>query len=361
MSAAFEMGALCCFINRRPASGFSRGLMFALMLYAGALLSHETAILFWVIVAAYVFLIERRPSGQAIRSALPFMLLGVAYLLARLGALGTSHYLGLPYIEKPSAVLGWERSVPPRTALDMILTAPSVLLDYVAVLIVPGFAGPAHNVNWIVSASPDTFVCAGYLAGLAAAALAFIWRSRDRRIYLFCAAWIVLTIAPAMKLNALALLVQDRVLFAPSFGWSLAVALTAVRLAAISPRFSTAVAGAMTAVLAAYAISVVRLEGYWYDNLTFFSRCVTLAPDNVDYLRELVEELNQKGDFTSAMNQIRNAVNRDPNNLYLHQKLAEQYGTMQRTADFQAELLKMQQLRASARAANASRAIPSPR
>lgn len=361
MAAAFEMGALCCLITRDTASRFSRGVVFALMLYAGALLSHESAILFCLIVAAYFFLIERRDAGESFRLALPFMVVAIAYLFARLSALGTSHFLGLPYIEKPSAALGWESSVPPRTPADMILTAPVVLLDYLGVLAVPGFAGPAHNVDWVTTASPITFICAGILVMLAAVVLAFIWRSQDRRIYLFCAAWSLLTIAPAMKLNALALLVQDRVLYAPSFGWSLAIGLTAVRLAAISPRVRVAVAGAMAVVLAAFAVSVVRLEGYWYDNLTFFARCVTLAPYNVDYRRELVEELNQKGDFTTAMNEIRQAVNQEPDNIYLHQKLAEQYGLMQRPEDFQAEILKMQQLRANARAANAASATPPPR
>ncbi len=53
LSAIFEMGALCCLIKRKP--GSSRGMVLALMLYAGALLSHETAVLFWLVVAAYVF------------------------------------------------------------------------------------------------------------------------------------------------------------------------------------------------------------------------------------------------------------------------------------------------------------------
>ena len=42
--AIFEMGAMCCFINRKP--GWSRGLKFALILYAAALLSHEVCDLF---------------------------------------------------------------------------------------------------------------------------------------------------------------------------------------------------------------------------------------------------------------------------------------------------------------------------
>ncbi len=55
LSAIFEMGALCCLINREPGQRWSRGLVFALVLYAGALLSHETAVLFWLIVARLRF------------------------------------------------------------------------------------------------------------------------------------------------------------------------------------------------------------------------------------------------------------------------------------------------------------------
>ena len=52
-------------------------------------------------------------------------------------------------------------------------------------------------------------------------------RSPDRHIYLFCAIWIVLTMAPALNLDSILWLVDDRYLYTPSFGWSLAVAAAA--------------------------------------------------------------------------------------------------------------------------------------
>ena len=176
----------------------------------------------------------------------------------------------------------------------------------------------------------------------------------DRRLYLFCAAWSLLTLAPAMKLSALTTLVEDRLLYTPSFGWSLALALAAVRMASIAPRARAAVAGAMAILLAGYAVSVVRIEGYWHDNQIFFARRVAVDPDNMESLRALVEMLNQSGDSEAAMNQIRKAVKRDPDNIYLHTKLAQQYAQMQRADDFQAELTRIQALRRNPRGAGAT-------
>ncbi|MGH7924477.1 MAG: tetratricopeptide repeat protein [Candidatus Binatus sp.] len=366
LSTIFEMGAMCCFIQRKPGRGLSRGLIFASILYAGALLSHETAVLFWLVIAAYIFLIEGKRPGESIRLAAPFMLLGVAYLGARLYALGTV-FFGQHYFVPGTVASGWEAPHPPHGLLDIILTAPVALLTYVEVLVLPGMAGPAHDVNWTTGASVASLVSAGLLVALAAIALALIRRSRDRNLYFFCAAWSLIAIAPSMNLKALVALVQDRLLYAPSFGWSLALAVAAMRLAS-APRARAPVAGAMALLLAAYAVTIVRVERDWHDDRIFWTSCVAIAPHKADYLRELVDVLNKKGDLTAAMEVLRQAVNRDPDNEYLHTKLAKQYATMQRGAEFAAEIVKVRALRARAGAARAAAAnarganpVPSPR
>ena len=141
------------------------------------------------------------------RIAAPFAVLAIGYLCARLNALGIGAYFAVPYHQPTVVLLGWMRPVAPPGALDIILTAPVVLLTYAGVLMVPGIAGPAHNVDWIVGVAPITFISAGILAALAAIALAGAWRSPYRNLYLFCAAWSLLAFAPSMKLNAMSALV----------------------------------------------------------------------------------------------------------------------------------------------------------
>ena len=345
LSTILEMGAMCCFIQRKP--GWSRGLVLALTLYAGALLSHETAVLFWIVIGAYLFLIEGKDPRESIRLSIPFALLAVAYLGARLYALGSA-FFGMPYFVPSSIALGWEAPHPPYGLLDIMLTAPVALLTYIEVLVIPGMAGPTHDVNWVTSVSATALISVAVLAALGAIALTLIWRSRDRNLYLFCAAWALIAIAPSMNLKALAVLVQDRILYAPSFAWSLAMSVVAVRSAASAPRARTAVTGAMALLLAAYAITALHVERYWHDNLTFFHECLVIAPHKAEYIQEMVDQLNDVGDLTGAMNVLRAAVNREPDNGYLHVKLAGQYGLMRRNVDFVAETMKIKALRKSA-------------
>ncbi len=354
LSTILELGALCCFINRKPNA--SRGLVFAMMLYAGALLCHETAVLFWIVVAAYLFLVERKRVGESVRLAAPFIVLAALYLGARLNALGLTNFAGRPDFVPPAVALGWAKAAPPHGLIDIIMTAPVALLTYLGVLAVPGVAAPTHDVNWITRLSPSTFVCGGILLLLATAAILLSRRSQDWRLYLFCAVWSLIAIAPAMNLKALAVLVQDRILYAPSFGWSLAVSIVAIRMASRSLRARTMVAGAISLLLIANAATIVRVERYWHDDVTFFSRCLAVAPHHAEYLRGLVDMLNFNGDFAGGMNVLRNAVNLDPDNVYLHTKLANQYGMMGRPADFEAEIVKVRALRSGARAGN----VPQP-
>jgi hypothetical protein len=358
LSTICEMGALCCLIGRKP--GSSRAMVSALMLYAVAMLSHETAILFGAIVAAYVFLIERKSVCESMRLATPFIVVAIAYLFMRLNALGTTNFFGLPYFQDISVSGGWAAPVPPRGARELILTAPVVLLAYLGVLIVPGMAAPAHDVHWITSASASTFVAAGILVMLAAIASVAVWRSSCRNLYLFCTAWSLLALAPSMRLTALATLVEDRLLYAPSFGWSLAFALAIMQLAAAAPRARVAIAGAMALLLAAYAVAIVRAERYWHDDETFFAYCEELDPHDADYLRVRVTLMNQQGDFTSALNVLQHAEALDPENSYIHLKLAKQYSLLQRGQDAVSEIETTRALWAKERAARSTAAKPSP-
>ena len=184
--------------------------------------------------------------------------------------------------------------------IDFIMTWPVVMLSYLAVLAVPEIAGPAHDVNWIEHLSSSTFAAAGVLAILAGVAWLLIRRSPDRRLYLFCAAWSALTLAPTMQLNSLWALVQDRYLYAPSFGWSLALALVITRRAASSPRARARIAVATAALLAAYMVTAIRIEPYWHDDVTFFGQCVADDPAHPGNRLLLVSALNKTGDYAGA-------------------------------------------------------------
>ena len=108
------------------------------MLYAGALLSHETAVLFWIGDCG-VPVSDRRASASANRfgSPAPFIVLAVLYLGARLDALGIAHFAGRPDFVRPASRLDGRNRFRRARLLDIIMTMPVALLTYLEVLADP--------------------------------------------------------------------------------------------------------------------------------------------------------------------------------------------------------------------------------
>ncbi len=348
LSTVFELAALLFFIERKP--GLSGGLIGSLILYAGALLTHESSVLFPLIVAAYVFLIERnenRRGVEAVRTLAPFVCLALIYMCVRAEVLGFGNIVGLPSFAPPSAVRGTEIPVPHYGFSEILMTLPVVMVAYLKSEVIPGVAGPSHGVSWVTHAAPITFFSAGVLVVLAVLAVALVNRSSDRRLYLFCAVWVLLTIAPALNLNSILFLVHDRYLYAPSFGWSLAFALAATRIAKLSRTARTVVETSMALLLVGYIASTIRTEHFWHDDVTYFGRCVAIAPTDLDYRLRLHAALNQAGDREGALEQVRRDVEMYPNNAYLRLEISEQYQMMGRQSDFMREFQKYIELSAA--------------
>jgi tetratricopeptide (TPR) repeat protein len=207
-------------------------------------------------------------------------------------------------------------------------------------------AGPTHAVEWIAHPEPLLFTCAGALIFLAAVAFLFGARSSRRRIYLFCAIWIVLTIAPALNLNALWYMVDDRYLYAPSFGWSLAIAVAVMQIAAHGSTARRSVGAAMAVLLATYILATTQTERYWHDEVAFFQQCVEIAPYDSDhyYRLSLAAAMNKARDFEGARGVLERAVTLNPDDAHVHLKLAQQYQMMGREMDFEREFQKFNEL-----------------
>ncbi|MFZ0887167.1 MAG: hypothetical protein WA005_01825, partial [Candidatus Binataceae bacterium] len=217
MSAGFELGALYL-VMKRADKGWGN-LTAALVLYAAALLSHESAASFPALVAAYVFLLEPPPaenSGvlQRLRAALavmaPFAVEVLAYLAVRRLILG---FLATDPLNPAN-----------EASLEQVLmTMPWVITAYLGLLLAPWWAGPAHRVMFVTSPwSPQFYLSVAVLAGVGLAFWLVVRRHPRRLFYLFCAAWMGVAIAPVvLSLGALLNdhLVHDVYLYMASAGW----------------------------------------------------------------------------------------------------------------------------------------------
>lgn len=359
LSTVFELAALIFLIQRKPGLigtklGWSRGLMLSALFYAFAILTHESAIFFPVIVFAYVMLFEGEPDKEtrparqvraartnahivgALTACIPFLIVTLVYAFARMHALG-DHTFGMPHNHAESQLHFAAGAEPGRGAAQIAMTLPMVVLMYLGILAIPGMANPMHSIEWTTHLDPRVFIAWAALIVLAAIAIAFASRSSRRKVYLFCAIWSLVTIALALKINTIWWLDQDRYVYAASFGWSLTLALAVFEISTIGARARLAVGIATALLLLSYGIATIRGQRYWYDDLAYYTRAVQVKPNDPYYRLAVGNLLEDAKDTAGAARQLEIAESLKPQDQYLHLRLAQIYMKLGRIKDFQRE------------------------
>jgi Flp pilus assembly protein TadD len=330
MSAAFELLALLCFT--RSEHPIDRNGWLSIFFYILALLSHESAAAFPMIIVAYEIILapERDPQlrGASFRDASvraafrswPFFVLLAAYLFARYAVLGSS-------------VFGARREIMiPMTWIQLLLTLPKVLAVYLEMLLIPWKAGPAHPMEVVLGiTSPKFYLPFLLLAGVALFAVALLRNSPHRRLYLFCAVWIGLALLPTLNIRILQ--VEDRYLYMSSIAWCLMVADLAVSGFEAASLPITLVTTVGAAVVILEATFLFHIEKFWHDNFVLFSECTRLSPDAWYYHDHLADELSVRNDFEGAKREYLTSLRIKPNDVIALLNLASVRGNLGETAD----------------------------
>ncbi len=351
LSTVFMLAALVFLIQRKP--GWSRALMLSALFYAFAILTHESAIFFPVIAFAYLMLFEAAPASDnpparqartastnahivsALTACIPFLIVTLVYAFARMHALG-DHAFGMPpnIEEQLHSVAG---VAPLHGAAQIAMTIPMVLLTYLGILAIPGLANPFHSLEWTTHLDPQVFIAWAALLVLGLLAIAFASRSSRRSVYLFCAIWGLVTVAPALKIDSIWWLNQDRYLYAPSFGWSLALSLAVFEISTVGARARLYVGIATALLLLSYGIATIRGQRYWYDNLAYYTRAVQVKPNDPYFRLALGNLLEEAKDNAGAARQLEIGESLKPQDPYFHVRLAQVYMKLGRVQDFQRE------------------------
>ncbi len=325
LAAVFAMGALCAFIQRSKTHWL--GMMWPLLLFAGAAFSHETAVLFPLVIAAYVFLFETtadetagalpgqsaslaRRVVQAAAWSSPFLGVALLYMGTRTLVLGSAGVLGLPphkvYLGSSTTPVSLFQPHPNLGLSQILMTIPTVLVNYVELLVFPWLAGPAHDVNGVTTPSfSGLYVPVTILVVLALLGYLVFRNSPRSKLYLFCVTWSLVALAPALSFNHIVALVQDRYLYLASFAFCLWLATCATQLTSTSVARRRAVTAAVVALAVLDIGKLWRMEPIWHDNVTLFTRCVQDFPDSVYYHRLLASALMKNGDFAAAAPHLR--------------------------------------------------------
>ncbi len=308
LAAAFELAALLLFIGRAQAP--YRNWALAMLLYAGALLTHESAVMLPVLVALYGLIFERPDRATADRSTNPSTILR-ARMRATAAAVSAAPFAAelLVYLAVRFLVLGFISRPMVGDHLtygQALMSMPGALAIYLRLLMVPWAAGPAHRLLPPAGLAAPDFLMATAMVVVAAGIFGLAIRNSSRReLYLFCAAWMAISIAPAVNLPSFSsdMIVQDRYLYLPSVGWCLMVATALAGFARRNPHRQAVWAGT-AAVLVAYGAALWNAQHYWHDDYTLCRIAVEEFPGAAVWHAGLGAVLLQRHDIAGAAREV---------------------------------------------------------
>ncbi len=337
LAAGFELAAFSLAVERPKDRRMQLG---SVACFLAALLSFEGAIVFPVLLGAYLFLFGERGERESERHSLttwqilmkcvPYLVACVGYLIARYLVMGL---YGVAYL---SAGVGPRYS---QTVGELLATMPEVMLYYIAMLGVPWLAGPAHALEWVKSfSSPRFYVPVALLLLLATGSWLAARRSPRRKLYLFCAIWFFVSIAPMMNLGGVWDLVQDRYLYLPAFGWCVIAADCLVRWGRSGNWILWSSVAALT--LVAWSLSFWKVECYWKDTVTMYKARTIMAPQATRWHNDLYLEDLRLNDFKGAEHELEEMQRLHPSSRKYHFLLHIVEERLGNSARAQAEFMK---------------------
>jgi protein O-mannosyl-transferase len=305
------------------ADGTGRNWVAAIALYACALLCHESLTAFPALVASYAFLFDPNDpeAGEVVDSStMPLWSGASMWMRTRRAVIFQAPFAVelLLYFIVRRLVIGFWISNPyyfqnTLTDAQAMLTVPLVFVTYLTELLMPWRTMPNHRLFPVSSALSSGFllpVAAIALMGVAVVVVA--WRDPRRRLRLFCAAWMGITLAPLMVLHAMPHLVQDYYLFLPSVGWCMLLGDLIASIGRQNVLVRRLALGGACAMLVVYAVALWRIEWYWHDDVAVARGWVEGFPESIEWHWNLATWLDKKGDSAGAEQELRTALRLEP-------------------------------------------------
>jgi protein O-mannosyl-transferase len=292
MMAAFVLGSLYAFIRGREGShGWT---VASAILAAGAMLSKETGIVVVPLVFLYRYLFaERERLWSALRSALPFAIIGACYLMVRFRVIGE-----------------FAHPVAPLDFSSMVLTWPKALVFYLKQLIWPLDLAVYYDLPTVDRGLALGFLLPASMLAVAGGLIGYVFYRTKQKVWLFGWLWLVIALAPVLYFRAFGMndFVHDRYLYLPSVG--LALALTAIledwreRSVLATPVGVVVIGGFLFATFAQTPI--------WRNDYLLFSRAYQVSPGSEYVLNNLGLEMEKRGAYDRAVSLYRAAVQKNP-------------------------------------------------
>jgi len=291
-----------CSARQKPNFKYWAG---ALACYSTALLSKEPSLVFPALLVAAEWVWSRQQKQpfnllKAVRLAVPFAALGIAFLVAR--------YL----------VLGVVRSLAPGApgAGSAVMTAPSLLWFYVLKTIWPWPLSPIYELNYVTNLNSGLRNLAVPLALLAIVGFAAYLLARIDGLFVFGIVWFLLPLVPVLDARVFIpeLLVQDRYLYLPLWGALICLCGGVSVLASrFSPRHASKIIYATGIALSAtLSLSTWQYNQVWKSDLNLWECGVRVSPGASFAWSQLGAAYQRTDRIDDAKNALSRAINLRP-------------------------------------------------
>lgn len=296
LAAVFFLGALILYL-RFHRSGKPWFLAGSAFLFLFALLGKETCIALIPIVFVHAWLRWSESDSpfflqrlrRATLSVAPFVGSAAVYMVFR--SIALKSLSNVVFVPLPLSTV--------------VFTVPSLAWTYVRHLVAPSQLSLFYDAPYIGAPSSRFYVPLIVLCLIAAGIFFALKKSRSPVAIVACAL-MLLPLLPAFNLAYLPFreLIHDRYLYLPSIGFSLLLALALRAIPAKGRLWQGQPALQMILVFAlagSYTLVTFVQNRYWTSRIVLYQHCVQVAPDNVNSLELLGQELLNSGRKEEAL------------------------------------------------------------
>ena len=280
------------------------------LLATGCCFVKETGIFMPVLLLTLAFSVESTVSRPAI------ILTGFSFLLSSCGFL----------VLRGQILHGFAHPLSAAGNYEMALTLPAALWFYLSHLVFPVGLGPFYPLAFVSRPQSPAFVVPLLLLVVLLGAVGWLYqRLSDRRLFWFCAAWVIAPlIAPLyLKLFPDFELVHDRYLYLPTIALGIALAVGLKKLSDATPAGTTYgrhaanyLTIATVVLVTAAAAETISYQGVWQDDAHLFQRGVALTPGNARALVNLGVVKLQQGNYPQGIALLKRSLEIQPDNAF---------------------------------------------
>ena len=271
----------------------------SVLAFAACALSKESGVTFLLVIPLALYFFTRIEFTRIARITIPYLAVALLYVVVFKSVLGSITIGRLPVLDNTLMAA--------TSTSDMLATNFVLLGKYLKLLVLPYPLSWDYWYNQIPIVSfANVWAIAGLVLYLGLGAYAVL-RATSKDVFAFAILFYLVTLSISSNLFVkIATTFAERLLYAPSLAFCIAVPLLVAKLLAIDPAAKTVkrsqwLYGTVGTVLLAFGLILVTRNEAWANNMTLFSAGVITSPNSARAQAALGNELKNANLLKEAL------------------------------------------------------------